>query len=150
MTTATEPRNEPEMMRERTIASIEAKASDLFKAGYVARCIVGGAYEVTTPRVEKYETDCERQTCTCPGKAYHGTCKHLLGLRLLVIQQDSALSEAEAAWNAAEARLAYWCERLDNATCACRREKIDAEILKANADAEERCKAFESLKERLK
>lgn len=150
MTTATEPTNAREMLRERTLASMEAKAATLYEQVYVARVVRENeaTYQLTNPQGTIYTVDADAKTCTCPHWYFYRTCKHVRGIVALVARQDTELESARDKWDAAECVVNYWLDLMERLPEGERKERAECGLAAAGEKAEAAHREFLAIKER--
>lgn len=94
----------------RTLANISRRAQTLFTdGGYTALSLETGNYAVTSPKGDVYAVfasdvpagEIFGSYCTCPCFVTRQTCKHLLGVELLM-QDEADAANLDAAADAAD------------------------------------------------
>ncbi|WP_394793844.1 SWIM zinc finger family protein [Armatimonas sp.] len=89
----------------RQLANVNERAQRLFEDGYRIRSLDGNLHLIRKQHGAAYTLDRAEGSCTCPFFTKHGgrySCKHVLGLKKLLVAQRFHLATLSARWEAEE------------------------------------------------
>lgn len=89
----------------RLLANVNNRAQRLFEDGYRIRSLDGNLHLIRSEHGATYTLDRDEKSCTCPFFEKHDgrySCKHVLGLKKLLMAQRVELARRTARWEAVE------------------------------------------------
>jgi hypothetical protein len=89
----------------RLLANVNNRAQRLFEDGYRIRSLDGNLHLIRSEHGATYTLDRDEKSCTCPFFEKHCgrySCKHVLGLKKLLMAQRVELARRTARWEAVE------------------------------------------------